>query len=94
MAPAALHVRGRGLPDGQPVQWWILDGLLQTEPVPDADTVFGADGADGWVVPGLVDAHCHVGLGPVPGGAVGIEEAAAKANRFRREVRRLPLVSA
>lgn len=25
--------------------------------------MFGADGADGWVVPGLVDAHCHVGLG-------------------------------
>ena len=83
MAAPALHVRGRGLPDGQPVQWWIVDGLLQTEPVADADTVFGADGADGWVVPGLVDAHCHVGLGPVPGGAVGIEEAAAQAQTER-----------
>lgn len=79
MAATALHVRGRGLPDGQPVQWWIVDGLLHREPVADADTVFGADGTDGWVVPGLVDAHCHVGLGPVPGGAVGIEEAAAQA---------------
>ena len=83
MAAAALHVRGRGLPDGQPVQWWIVDGLLHREPVADADTVFGADGVDGWVVPGLVDAHCHVGLGPVPGGAVGIEEAAAQAETER-----------
>jgi imidazolonepropionase-like amidohydrolase len=58
-----LHVRGRGLPDEQPVDWWIVDGVLSAEPVADAQTVFGADGAGGWIVPGLVDAHCHVGLG-------------------------------
>ena len=58
-----LHIRGRGLPDGQPVEWWIVDGVLSAEPVADAETVFGADGFDGWIVPGLVDAHCHVGLG-------------------------------
>jgi imidazolonepropionase-like amidohydrolase len=54
-----LHVRGLGLPDGEPVEWWIVDGTLSVEPVNDAETVF--DG--GWIVPGLVDAHCHVGLG-------------------------------
>jgi imidazolonepropionase-like amidohydrolase len=58
-----LHVRGRGLPDGQPVEWWIEHGVLSAEPVANAETIFGADGADGWIVPGLVDAHCHVGLG-------------------------------
>ncbi|BBY79230.1 amidohydrolase family protein [Mycolicibacterium pulveris] len=58
-----LHVRGRGLPDGEPVEWWIVDELLSAEPVADATTVFGADGSDGWILPGLVDAHCHVGLG-------------------------------
>lgn len=58
-----LHVRGRGLPDGEPVEWWIVDGTLSAEPVNDAETVFGADGFGGWIVPGLVDAHCHVGLG-------------------------------
>lgn len=89
----ALHVRGRGLPDGQPVQWWIVDegspaeggtrGVLRAEPVRGAETVFGADGDGGWILPGLVDAHCHVGLGPVPGGAVGIEEAAAQAETER-----------
>ena len=55
----ALHVRGRGLPDGEPVQWWIAHGELSAEPVVGAETVF--DG--GWILPGLVDAHCHVGLG-------------------------------
>lgn len=54
-----LHLRGRGLPDDQLVQWWIVDGVLSAEPVKDAETVF--DG--GWILPGLVDAHCHVGLG-------------------------------
>ncbi|MDV3131114.1 amidohydrolase family protein [Mycobacterium sp. 29Ha] len=63
MPQPPLHVRGRGLPDEQPVEWWIVDGMLSAEPVQDAQTVFGADGADGWILPGLVDAHCHVGLG-------------------------------
>ena len=54
-----LHVRGRGLPDDEPVEWWIVDGVLSAEPVADAQTVFDS----GWIVPGLVDAHCHVGLG-------------------------------
>lgn len=58
-----LHVRGRGLPDGESVEWWIVDGVLRAEPVSGAETVFGADGYGGWVLPGLVDAHCHVGLG-------------------------------
>ena len=59
MAAAALHVRGRGLPDGHSVEWWIADGVLRSEPVSGAETIF--DG--GWIVPGLVDAHCHV-FGP------------------------------
>ena len=55
----ALHIRGRALPDEEPAQWWVVDGVLSAEPVTGAETVF--DG--GWIVPGLVDAHCHVGLG-------------------------------
>lgn len=42
------------------MQWWIADGVLRSEPVAGAETIF--DG--GWIIPGLVDAHCHVGLGP------------------------------
>ncbi len=77
MAGGALHVRGRGLPDGEPVEWWIADGILRREPVAGADTVF--DG--GWIIPGLVDAHCHVGLGPH--GPVGLDEAIAQAETER-----------
>ncbi len=72
-----LHVRGRGLPDGEPVEWWIADGVLRAEPVRGGSTVF--DG--GWIIPGLVDAHCHVGLGPH--GSIGFDEAIAQAEAER-----------
>lgn len=51
--------------------------MLRADPVPGAETVF--DG--GWIIPGLVDAHCHVGLGPH--GAIGIDEAVAQAEAER-----------
>lgn len=73
----ALHLRGRGLPGGEPVEWWVVDGTLSAERVADAETVF--DG--GWIIPGLVDAHCHVGLGP--GGATDFDEAVAQAETER-----------
>ncbi len=72
-----LHVRGRGLPDEQYVQWWIADGILRSEPVSGAETIF--DG--GWILPGLVDAHCHVGLGPH--GGVELDEAITQAQTER-----------
>lgn len=74
---AALHVRGRGLPDGEPVEWWIVNGRLSAEPVAGAETVF--DG--GWVLPGLVDAHCHVGLGEH--GEIPMDETIAQAETER-----------
>jgi imidazolonepropionase-like amidohydrolase len=55
-----LHVRGVLVPDGEERDLWIVDGRITFEPVPGADTV----AAGGWVVPGLVDAHCHIGLAP------------------------------
>ncbi|MBJ7386665.1 MAG: amidohydrolase family protein, partial [Mycolicibacterium sp.] len=77
-----LHVRGRALPDGEPVQWWIThDGVLSAEPIANAETVFGADGDGDWIIPGLVDAHCHVGLGP--GGAVDFDQAVEQAETER-----------
>ena len=40
---------------------WVLDGRLTfTRPAAECDTV----ASGGWVVPGFVDAHCHVGLAP------------------------------
>ncbi|WP_024443232.1 MULTISPECIES: amidohydrolase family protein [unclassified Mycobacterium] len=74
----ALHVSGRGLPDEQLVEYWIVDGAISLEPVDGADTVF----SDGWIIPGLVDAHCHVGIGP--GGPVDVDEAVRQAETERR----------
>jgi imidazolonepropionase-like amidohydrolase len=55
-----LHVRGVVLPEGEERDLWVVDGRLTFEAVSGADTV----ASGGWVVPGLVDAHCHIGLGP------------------------------
>jgi imidazolonepropionase-like amidohydrolase len=71
------HVRGVGLPDEESIELWITDDRISREPIGNADTIF--DG--GWVLPGLVDAHCHVGLGP--GGGVDLEEAIAQAEAER-----------
>jgi len=63
MTPA-LHVRGVLLPGREYRNLWVRDGHVWFEPVPGAETV-----GQGWILPGLVDLHCHVGLdsrGAVP----------------------------
>jgi imidazolonepropionase-like amidohydrolase len=59
----ALHVRGVMLPDDEVRDFWLVGDRVTGEPVPNAVTV--SDG--GFVLPGLVDAHCHIGI--APGGA-------------------------
>jgi imidazolonepropionase-like amidohydrolase len=56
-----LHLRGVFLPDETERDAWVVEGRLTfTRPNAEAQTV-----ADrGWIIPGLVDAHCHVGLAP------------------------------
>ncbi|MEV5611375.1 amidohydrolase family protein [Streptomyces sp. NPDC052225] len=64
-----LHVKGRVLagPDDVRDELWVIDGRVTYDrPVTAALDVTTVDG---WALPGLVDAHCHVGLGthgPVP----------------------------
>ncbi|ATL69449.1 amidohydrolase family protein [Nocardia terpenica] len=53
-----LHLRGVVLPDDEVRDLWVCDGRISFEPVRDAETLC----ATGWIVPGLVDAHCHVGI--------------------------------
>ncbi|MFJ9518841.1 amidohydrolase family protein [Kitasatospora sp. NPDC101801] len=56
---AVLHVKGRVLvgPDDVRDELWVLDGRVTYQrPAAESSTVHG------WAVPGLVDAHCHVGL--------------------------------
>ncbi|WP_127497270.1 amidohydrolase family protein [Actinoplanes solisilvae] len=54
----ALHVRGTVLPDGDVKDLWLVGDRVTFEPVKDAVTI--SDG--GFVLPGLVDAHCHPGI--------------------------------
>ena len=54
----ALHMRGVVLPHGETQDLWIVNGRIRLTEVPGAETI--VDG--GYLLPGLVDAHCHVGL--------------------------------
>ena len=60
----ALRFRGPVLPDGETRDLYVVDGTVTYEKVASAELV-----SEGWIVPGLVDAHCHIGLdehGAVP----------------------------
>jgi len=55
----ALRFSGPVLPEGESRDLYVVDGHVTYEKQAGAETV-----ATGWIVPGLVDAHCHIGLGP------------------------------
>lgn len=69
---SALRFSGPVLPDGDVQEFWVLDGVITHERPLAAETA-----AEGWIVPGLVDAHNHLGL--EDGGAVGDDEIEAQA---------------
>jgi imidazolonepropionase-like amidohydrolase len=56
----ALHLRGVFLPEEQERDAWVIDGRLTFERVAGAETICRR----GWILPGFVDAHCHIGLSP------------------------------
>ncbi len=53
-----FHLAGTLLPAGERTELWVVDGRVTFSPVADAVTI----ATDAWILPGLVDAHCHVGL--------------------------------
>ena len=55
-----LHLRGPVLlgPEDVAPEAWVVGGRLSL----DRPTAGDVTTIDGWVIPGLVDAHCHVGL--------------------------------
>ena len=73
MTAPAVHLSGVVLPEGEHREVWVRDGRITFEPVPGAETV----SRGGWLVPGLVDAHCHVGI--ATGGRRVEDLAAARA---------------
>ena len=78
LARPALHIRGVVLPgDAQRDVWVDSSGRISDEAVPGAQTV--ADGV--FIIPGLVDAHCHVGLDAHGGVDEQEQERQITANR-------------
>jgi imidazolonepropionase-like amidohydrolase len=67
----ALHVRGVVLPDDEVRDLWLDGDRVTLEAVPGAGTV----STEGFILPGLVDAHCHIGIRPGGGPIAAIEEA-------------------
>ena len=67
----ALHVRGVVLPEGEVRDLWLVGDRVTYEPVAGAETV----ASEGWVLPGLVDAHCHLGIARGPRPITGLDEA-------------------
>jgi imidazolonepropionase-like amidohydrolase len=68
----ALRFSGPVLPEGEPRDLYVVDGHVTYEHQPGAETE-----AEGWLVPGLVDAHNHLGMDD--GGAVDDAETELQA---------------
>ncbi len=68
----ALRFTGPVLPDGETRELYVVDGHITYEKQAGAETA-----GSGWIVPGLVDAHNHLGL--EDGGAVDDAEIERQA---------------
>lgn len=75
----ALHVRGVVLPDDTVRDLWLVGDRVTCEAVRGARTVSDS----GYILPGLVDAHCHIGIarGPVPVTSLDQARGLAMADR-------------
>lgn len=71
-----MRFRGPVLPDGEPAELYVVEGRITYEPQAGAETA-----AEGWIVPGLVDAHCHIGLDDHGATDLATAEAQAVADR-------------
>ncbi|GAA1229705.1 amidohydrolase family protein [Oryzihumus leptocrescens] len=80
MSAPVLHVRGQVLVGPEEVrdEVWVVDGRLSYV-APQAGT--DVQTVSGWVLPGLVDAHCHVGLDAHGAVDEATSEAQALADR-------------
>jgi imidazolonepropionase-like amidohydrolase len=56
----AVHLRGVVLPGDEVRDLWLIGERVTFEPVAGAETLSDR----GFILPGLVDAHCHIGIRP------------------------------
>ncbi|MCH0562629.1 MULTISPECIES: amidohydrolase family protein [unclassified Streptomyces] len=77
---AVLRVKGRVLVGPEDVRddLWVIGGRVSFERPAGARDVRTVEG---WALPGLVDAHCHVGLGPEGPVPVDVAEKQALTDR-------------
>jgi imidazolonepropionase-like amidohydrolase len=75
MPDQTLHVSGTDAATGAPVDLWMADGVLLDGPPSDGEV----RAVTGHLLPGFVDAHCHVGYSAT--GAVSLTEAEGQARR-------------
>ncbi|MBW3085819.1 hypothetical protein KEM60_02030 [Austwickia sp. TVS 96-490-7B] len=61
MTAPVLHVSGRVMVSADEIRddMWVVDGKITFEPPPASVEV---ETVRGYVIPGMVDAHCHIGL--------------------------------
>jgi imidazolonepropionase-like amidohydrolase len=59
-----LRLRGVFLPDERERDAWVIDGRLTFTPPVSAGIDVQTIATRGWIIPGFVDAHCHIGLSP------------------------------
>lgn len=78
-----LHLRGTVVVDDTHVvgEAWVVDGRLTFEAPRGRRSAAASTTIEGWVLPGLVDVHCHVGLGADGPVTRDVAEAQAIADR-------------
>jgi imidazolonepropionase-like amidohydrolase len=69
---ANTHLRGKVLPDEAVRDVFVVDGKITFTEPDDAETIFD----DGYLLPGLVDAHAHLSLASPAGDRAPAEERA------------------
>lgn len=78
MTSPTLRFAGTVLPSGEQAEIFVHGGLVVDRPAGGEVTTVAAGG---WIVPGLVDAHCHIGLGPAGAVDVPTQEEQAITDR-------------
>lgn len=71
------RISGVVLPEGEYRDIWVVDGMIVPGPVANASTL----ATKSWIMPGFVDAHCHVGLDAHGGVSNEVAEAQALTDR-------------